>query len=61
MSHDVNYQQTEQLLQASSEPTTVAYPRLIGYGYFVAVFIAMSGWLWFLGWVLWQFIDWAFA
>jgi hypothetical protein len=41
MSRDVKHQQTGKLLQARSEPTTVAFPRLVGYGYFVAVFIAM--------------------
>ena len=28
-------------------------------GYFLAMTVAMSGWLWFLGSLSWRFIGWA--
>jgi hypothetical protein len=69
MSRNVNYaqttecvqQQTTEFVQQSAEFTTVAYPRLLAYGYFGAVFVAMVGWLSFIGWIIWKLIDWVFA
>jgi hypothetical protein len=57
----VDYSRTTKTPQQNAEPTSVAHPRLLAFAYFAAVFIAMIGWLYFIGWLLWQLIDWVIA
>jgi hypothetical protein len=46
---------------ADAAPTGTPNPKLLPIGYFSAVAIAMAGWLWAIGWAIYQVANWLFA
>jgi len=46
---------------ADFAPTGTPNQKLLPIGYFSAVTIAMAGWLWAIGWVIYEAANWLFA